>query len=321
MPERLVHASFGRPLDVGRMANQLQAEVQVLRQEKIIQENKAEDLQKQLSQIQEDSSGYDPDKTWEALDHIKESNSQAAKQAAEEAVAKTTALTEAETLAQGLQQASDAGMSDLTASQGAQDLANMLAAAKLDDGLLDMKVPPELLNNLNGLNKEQLQKLLHAIQFDKDSLQSTVANLENLKLIDAATLAECLKACQCNNPKALADYLATCKNGCDQASLECLLLGKGGPGGGGPPAPMTWSDPKSEKNLKFQEHVLSSAINFSDARLVGLSRAAPQLSGKAVAVEHGALADTPGSGGSANAQVILPEQRQAVESFFKREGQ
>jgi len=99
------------------------------------------------------------------------------------------------------------------------------------------------------------------------------------------------------------------------------LLGKGGPGGGGPAAPMTWSDAKSEKNLKFQEHVLPPANQLSDARLVGVSRAAPQLSDNAVTAEHDDLAATSHSGGSAHAQVILPEQRQAVRNFFNRSGE
>jgi hypothetical protein len=35
--------------------------------------------------------------------------------------------------------------------------------------------------------------------------------------------------------------------------------------------------------------------------------------------QHGALDNAAASGGSAHAQVILPEHRQAVQSFFKRE--
>ena len=49
--------------------------MKTLAQEKIVDDKKADDLQKQLSQLQKDSFGYDPDKTWEALDHIKQSNS------------------------------------------------------------------------------------------------------------------------------------------------------------------------------------------------------------------------------------------------------
>lgn len=321
LPDRLTHLPTGRRLEIGRLADQLRHEVVALNQEKIIPDKKADELQKQLSQIQADSSGYDPEKTWEALDHVKQTDSAAANRAAEEALAKAAALTQAQTLAQAMQQAADDGMTDATATQAAQDLAKMLAAAKLQDGLLDLNLPPGPLTDLSGLNKEQLQKLLNAMQLDKDSLKDTVADLANLKLIDGEFLGQLLAAEESDDPNALAALLAGSKDGIDADALaELLLPGKGGRRGGGPGSPMTWSDPKSEKGLKFQPHVLPPSRNMSDTKLVGVSKSAPQVSGNAVVVEHGALANAPGSGGSANAQVILPEQRQAVRNYFQRDG-
>ena len=58
----------------------------------------------------------------------------------------------------------------------------MLKSAKLEDGLLKGDISPELLAQLNGLNKEQLQKLLSAIQFNKNNLGKTMTNLANLKI-------------------------------------------------------------------------------------------------------------------------------------------
>ena len=320
LPKRLTNIAGHHPLEIGQIVEQLQAEVQTLAQEKIVDEKKAADLQKQLSQLQKDSQGYDPNKTWEALDHIKQSNSDEAQQAAEEALAKTTSLTEAEMLAKAMEQAADSGMSEETATQAAQDLASMLNAAKLEDGVLNGKIPPELLDGLNGLNKEQMKKLLEALELNKSSLGLTISNLVNLKMIDPAMLARLQKSGQCHNPSALAEYLSTCTNGCDSAILsECMLLGKGGPGGGGPEAPMTWNDGASEKDLKFQEHVLPPSSHLSDAQLVGVSKAAPELSANSVSDQHGALDNSVASGGSAHAQVILPEQRQAVQNFFKRD--
>jgi hypothetical protein len=75
LPERLTQLGKSRSLEIGQIVGQLQAEVKTLAQEKIVDDKKADDLQKQLSQLQKDSSSYDPDKTWEALDHIKQSNS------------------------------------------------------------------------------------------------------------------------------------------------------------------------------------------------------------------------------------------------------
>jgi hypothetical protein len=82
---------------------------------------------------------------------------------------------------------------------------------------------------------------------------------------------------------------------------------------------MTWNDGASEKDLKFQEHALPPAARLSDAQLVGVSKAAPQLTGNDVSAQHGALDNAAASGGSARAQVILPEQRQAVQNYFKRD--
>ena len=47
----------------------------------------------------------------------------------------------------------------------------MLNAAKLEDGILNGKIPPELLSGLNGLNKEQMEKLLQALELNKNSLE------------------------------------------------------------------------------------------------------------------------------------------------------
>lgn len=317
LPERITNFAARRPLEVGQIVQQLQAEVKVLAQEKIIDFQKANDLQKQLSQLENDSYGYDPSKTWEALDHIKQSDSDEAKEAADEAINKTTSLSAAETLAKAMEQAADSGMDTTTASQAASDLASMLNAAKLEDGILNSQIPPGLLAGLNGLNKEQMEKLLQALEANKGMLGMTISNLASLKMIDPALLAKLQAAGQCHNPDALAEYLASCTNGCDAA--ECMLLGKGGPGRGGPEAPMTWNDGASEKDLKFQEHALPPASSLSDAQLVGVSKAAPQLTGNNVSAQHGALDNAVANGGSARTQVILPEQRQAVQNFFKRD--
>jgi hypothetical protein len=232
----------------------------------------------------------------------------------EGALAKTTALTEAETLARAMEMAA---MSEATATEAAQDLAAMLNAAKLEAGILNGQIPPELLSGLNGLNKEQMEKLLQALALNKNLLGTTVSNLANLKMIDPALLAKLEAAGQCHNPGALADYLSTCTNGCNAG--ECYLLCKGGPGGGGPGAAMTWDNDTSEQDTKFQEHVLPPSPHLSDAQLVGVSKGAPELSADDAAAQHGALDNAAAGGGSAHAQVILPEHRQAVQKFFKRE--
>jgi len=322
LPARLTHLLGHHPLEIGQIVNQLQAEVNVLAQEKILPDQKANDVEKQLAQLQDDSSGYDPSKTWEALDHIKQSNADAAQQAAEEAAQKTESLTEAETLAKAMEQAAAQGMDAPTASQAAQDLASLLNSAKLEEGVLAGKIPDELLQNLSGADREQLEKLIKAMELNKSALSATMNSLANLKMIDAAALAKCLNAAHNPDFAGLAAYLCQCKGGkCDSELMFSWLRKRhrGGPGGGGPEAPMDWDNNTSEDNLKFQAHALPPSAHLTDAQMVGVSKAAPELSANDVAVQHGALDNAAAGGGSAHAQVVLPEHRQAVRNFFKRD--
>jgi hypothetical protein len=325
LPERLTHLAQ-RHLEINQIVEQLKAEVQTLTQEKIVDDKKSEDLQKQLAQVEKDSSAYDPNKTWEALDHIKQANSDAAKQAAEEAIKKTESLTQAETLAKAMEMAAENGMEASTAAQAAQELASLLNAAKLEEGVLNGKIPPELLQNLSGLqglNQEQMEQLMQALAANKGNLSNTMSNLANLKMIDAATLAKMQAAASQSksNCEGLALYLSQCKGGgkCDSDILFSWLKKNGG-GRGGPGAEMDWDNDTSEQNLKFQEHALPPSQHMNDAQIVGVSKAAPELAKADASAEHGALDNAAASGGSAHAQVILPEHRQAVQKFFKREG-
>jgi hypothetical protein len=322
LPERLTHLLGHRPLEIGQIVEQLRAEVNTLAEEKIVPDQKADDLQKQLAMLQKDSSSYDPSKTWEALDHIKQANADAANQAAEEAEQKTESLTEAETLAKAMEQAAEQGMEPATASQAAQDLASLLNSAKLEAGILNGSIPPELLQNLSGLDKEQMEKLVQALELNKGALGMTMSNLASLKMISPAALAKCQNAGHNPDFAGLALYLSQCKGGkCDSEMLFSWLRkrGRGGPGGGGPEAPMDWDNNTSEDNLKFQAHALPPSAHLSDAQMVGVSKAAPELSANDVGAQHGALDNATAGGGSGHAQVILPEHRQAVQNFFKRE--
>jgi len=319
LPDRLTTLHASQPLQIGKLVGELKAEVQTLKDEKILEEKKAEETQKQLAKMEEKSSGLDPAKTWEALDHIKESDADLAKRAAEEALNKMTSLSAAQTLATAMQQASDQGMRDDIATHAAEDLASILKSAKLEDGLLKGDIPKELLEQLDGVKPEQLQKLLSAIQFNKNNLGKTMANLSNLHLIDAKSLSQCQNAGQCTNCNALAAFLSTCTNG--NCNLISLCYGKGGKGGGGGTGPMTWQDKSSEDNVKFKENALPPSTHLSDAQFVGVSKSAPQLSANDITAEHGALASAQASGGSANSQVILPQHRQAIQRYFKRDTQ
>jgi hypothetical protein len=232
------------------------------------------------------------------------------------------AATQAETLAAALQMASADGLGGETATRAAQDLAAMMRAAKLEEGLLAGELPSDLLADArDGLTREELEKLLGSLQFNKSRLTNSVARLAKLKLIDPALLSQCQGAGSTNHCEGLAAFLKECsQNGqCDSFIAATLSYCRGGTSRGRGDAPMTWTDGSSEEGAKFKEEALSPSDRLSDAEFVGVSRAAPQLSDESVQVENGALAGAQSGGGAAHAQVILPRHRSAVQRFFKRD--
>lgn len=320
-PERFVLGAAQRPLDVGKLVTELTEQITALEEEKILPEEKALELKKELARLGKESAAKDPAKTWESLDHLKQSNSDLAKQAAEEAIQKTDALKQAETLAAALGLLPDSAASLL--ERAMQDMASLLQQAKLEQGLLAAKLPDELLKAAKDgkLNPEQLKELLKALQGNKDKLGECLNKLANLKLIDPKLLEACKNAGQCPNPAGLAAFLA--ENGADLDSLLMVVqsYGQGGVNRGRGDAPLTWTDPSDESGVKFKDTALPMGplSGLKDAQLVGISRSAPEVTGDKETSAAGALAGAEAGGGAANVQQLLPRHKGAVQRFFKRE--
>ncbi|MFA6547190.1 MAG: hypothetical protein WCS99_22425 [Limisphaerales bacterium] len=323
LPERFIVGAAPRPLDVGKLVTELTEQITALDEEKILPEDKALELKKELARLGKESAAKDPAKTWESLDHLKQSNADLARQAAEEAIQKTDAMKQAETLAAALGLLPDSAASLL--ERAMQDMASLLQQAKLEQGLLAAKLPEELLKAAKDgkLNPEQLKELMKALQGGKDKLGECLDKLANLKLIDARLLEACKKAGQCPNPDGLAAFLA--ENGADLDSisgvLQVYVKGNGGVDRGRGDAPLTWTDPSSEEGMKFKDTALpmSSLNGLKNAQLVGISRSAPEVTGDKESAQAGALTGAGAGGGAANVQQLLPRHKGAVQRFFKRE--
>ncbi len=321
MPERFIVGAAQRPLDVGKLVTELTEQITALEEEKILPEDKALELKKELARLGKESAARDPAKTWESLDHLKQSNSDLAKQAAEEAIQKTDAMKQAETLAAALGLLPDSASSLL--ERAMQDLASLLQQAKLEQGLLAAKLPEELLKAAKDgkLNAEQLKELMKALQANKDKLGDVLNKLANLKMIDPKLLEACKNAGQCPNPAGLAAFLAENGANLDSVLLVVQSFSQGGVGRGRGDAPLTWTDPSDESGMKFKDTALPMGplSGLKDAQLVGISRSAPEVTGDKETASAGALAGAEAGGGAANVQQLLPRHKGAVQRFFKRE--
>jgi len=102
VPQAFVEITSKQPLDVSQQADELSEQIETLAEEKIIDRSQADELDEKLDQIQAEATADDPVKTWESLDHLRDTLSREADRATEQAMAQTQKLAEAESLAEGL---------------------------------------------------------------------------------------------------------------------------------------------------------------------------------------------------------------------------
>ncbi|SVC54547.1 uncharacterized protein METZ01_LOCUS307401, partial [marine metagenome] len=102
IPVRFASLISDPPLEVGQQVQQLQEQINVLEEENILPPDEAEAKREELERIAEEASGFNPSKTWEALDHLLDTNQKLAEQEAEEALSQLKTLNEAELLGKAL---------------------------------------------------------------------------------------------------------------------------------------------------------------------------------------------------------------------------
>jgi len=323
-PQRLASWTPDVALEIGPETEKLAAQIDVLKEEAVLDAERAEFLKEKLSQLKDEASGKNPVKTLEALDHVRNMVTQAAKDAAESAVSKTEKLGKAEGLSDGLRQT--AGALDAKVQKEAlEELASLVQKAAAETNLLD-KLDPELLKELQAakLTPEQMKKLAEALKGCQNDLAKMLGKLHAAKLIDAELLKMCEAAgmCECagmlkefGGKTKIGDILAKCQGG------KCAGEGPGfggvseGPGS----ARIAWNHDTKEEGAKFKAETLPPAElrKLKESMLMGLGKAAPK--GNEISESKGgALRNAARGGGAANTQVMLPRHKNAVERFFAR---
>jgi hypothetical protein len=298
--------------------------IQVLKQEQILPPDKAQVLEKDLDRVHQEALGKDPAKTMEAIDHLEQSLSKAAVDAAESAIKQTETASRVQELADALQTA-QGRMDPKQFTAAMKELAHMAAQAAAENKALADSLPDELKDacQQNGLTDAQLQALGKALKACKASERAKMVKLVRAKLVDADQLICCDKAGECDEA-ALVDALCQCKNGKKLADVlaacDCNLAGRGGPGGGGPAAVMTWSKGADKEGAAFKEKVLPAAAvaSFKESRLAGISTGDPTSAKPTGGSSGGVLGSAQAGGGEARTQIILPEHEKTVQRYFDR---
>ena len=344
VPQRLVSLNLGHTLEIDEQVEKLAAQIEVLKEEKILEPTKAEALIQKLKQIRNEASGEDPVKTWEALDHLEAIPKQTAGEAAEEAISETEELTKAEALANALASAlskpgedGEQAMEPQLASAAMAELAEMVKEAAEENEQLKRRLKKkELMKAIEAreLTPEQLEQLAKHLSKSKGELADLLNRLNEAQLIDPRDLAliEQMGECDMEGLRAMLE----CDSG--QCSLGEMLdgwladqLGEGPDGDGSPgrgginrgrgDAAMAFGDESAEEGAKFKETVLPPAAlkDAKESMLAGVSMGAPTVDADAGPSEAGALTGAAAGGGSAHTQTVLPRHRGAVRRYFERE--
>jgi hypothetical protein len=322
VPRGLADLRSSSPLEIDQEIGHLLQQIALLKGESILDPKRAEMLAEKLTELREHASGKDPERTLEAVDHMKKVASDLAREAAEACTRQNGRFGEAEALAEALLRNADLLDSKMT-MQVMSELAALLDKNGADAKQLTKLLDPKLIAALRQqkLDPEQLKKLGEALRRSIEELAQRMEKLHKAGLIDAETLARCRNAgeCDCEGLRAflrdrsgrvsLDELKSRCKNGSDSR----------GPGA----APLTWNKPGSEEDFKFKEEVLPpGALDALKSTPLQEARGGGVIHKKsAETASSGALQGATAGSGSANMQIILPRHRAAVERYFDRKSE
>lgn len=317
-------ANFGgTDLDISKEAEKLSKQIDVLDQEKVLEKQRASELQAKLEQVRRDARGKDPVKTLESLDHLQDVANKAAQDATESAMRKMEELGRAEAFAESMEKmAKNMDKGQLT--EAMNEMAALAKKAANEKELLDSGLDAETLQAIKNstLTPEQAKKLLEALKNAKESTKEKIGRLVKAKLVKPEDLEKCEKAGKCDCA-ALIAYLK--ENGAKSDLTEALADGEEGGRGdvsrGPGPAKLNFGNESSEDGTKFKEEELPPAQlqALKESQLAGLSTGTPQIGKEKPGMgKSGALAGAKSGGGSASTQIVLPRHRGTVERYFER---
>jgi len=320
------------PLEISQQVDQLHEQIDVLESEYILPENEAEAKREELDRIAEQASGFNPSKTWEALDQLLHTNEQLAQEEAEDALSKLKAINEATLLGKALEMLPK-GLKDQKAmEEGLKQMGNLMQQLAKAGALDPENLPPELKKAMaeamkqlakgEGPDAQQLKQLLEALENNQDQLKD-LAKLLGQKGLIPPNLADQFKPGQGGiDPGPLAELLRQ-HQGDFQELLQELggeLGGNGGINRGPGHAPLLYGNNSSEEGSKFKEQKLGLSVPLEQAKLAGVTITAPKVTGGEAILGKGALNTAQAGGGNALSAPVLPRHRGAVQRFFQRPG-
>lgn len=352
VPQRVIAMDAHNHLNIDEEVRQMQERIEKLQKEKVIDDIKAKQIEKQMGMLKQEAQANDPVKTWEALDHIQKNIEQTIAESTEQAIKENEQLTKAEALTRSLAE-NFSELSPELLSKSLEELSSMMEDAQKESKLLKKRLAKkqELHKAIEGLkkgnlSKEEMNQLLDQLLANKKELDRLMRNLEGSNMISPEMLKQFQQAGQCNN-KGLTGFLKKkagevairqlvnqwyqCNGGkCGTPGQgmmpggmpgQGMMPGQGGITRGGGPAPMVLGNKTSQAGANFKAKKLpkSEFADLKNSQMVDISLGKPNdKESKIETSESGALTSDSSQGNSAAQQVILPKHETAVGRYFQR---
>ena len=330
-PPAVKAAINGSHMDIRNETETLTEQLQVLEDEKIITQKEALNLREQMEKMEKNAAGEDPVKTWEAIDHMKESLSSKAQEFAEKAARKAETLTLSQKALQALKDArKGASASDYNMAMG--EMAKLMQKLVENSPKLSEKLSQELKDMLaeGKLDMDGLEQLLNSQQLTQKQLEALLKKLKERGLCNKGgkcNSGECeTKMITRENFDELMKMLDEASGGKDgKCSMTYMLAvccpGKGGINRGRGDAPMTWNDKEiSRDDVKLKAVALpgDAVSSLKKSKLLGISYGAAETNPDAV-ISTGHLSGVKVKGTKTNRFVLMPKHRTVIKKYFDKE--
>jgi len=349
-PISAISGSQRQRLNVDDQVKKLTAQLETLKEEKLLGVEEVEARKLELEKIKNDAEGAGPVKTFDALDHLAERMNQKASEAAENAKKATEILAKTETLTQSakdiLQENDEATTKSLMEGL-AQSLEEMLKESEqlredLQENLGEkndaMKEALKKMleeNNFQNMTSEQLEQLTQAMKQRQGNCERMCENLQNGGFaLDPDLLKQLSELRQLDKEEAeriLSDLWEYC-DGCNGEKGENGERCKSNKSPRWTQQQDWTTDPDEidemqfqkdpdEEGAKFHAKFLppSDLKAFRNSQKIGASISSPESNKIGAGSDRGqALQQTDGGLGTAHGQTIYPQHRGPVGRYFEK---
>jgi hypothetical protein len=322
------------PLEISQQVERLREQIDVLEKERVLPRDDADAKRVELDRIEKQASGFNPSKTWEALDNLQRNNQQMAQQAAAEAESKAGALDEASMLGQLLEMLPKDLQNQEALEQGMRMLGGLMEDMVKSGALDPSKLPPSLAKDVEEAMKQiakggmpdpaKLARMMQALEANNGQLRKMAQELAGKGLLPnpgdffgKGKPGEGMSGMLGKLLEGEGGELAQIASGL----LQGHMVGKGGISRGPGHAELQYVNESDATGTEFKEQYLGLSAPIQDGEVIGVTVSAPEVTGGEAILGKGALDSAQAGRGEAITAPVLPIHRGAVKAFFERAGE